>query len=222
MTRRLSVVGFVLVGLTAACSGPPEPPGPLIDSADDLVGALRAAGVEVQETAMAALRAGLPGGRVVLVGAERVEIYELPTEDDRQRRLADLRLDASATGAPNVWGGGRIIVVYDGLDGPTVALLSGLLGDSLTLVHPDTVEPYPPAVAAAVGRLAESIGVDPGAVEVVAYESMEWPDACLGLAQPEEACAQVVTPGWLVTLQVDSLTYLVRTDELGGVARVAP
>jgi len=221
MTRRFASA-LVFAVVCAACSTPPEPLGPRIDSADDLVGALRDAGVEVQETAMPALRAGLPGGRVVLVGAERVEIYELPTEDERQRRLADLPLETWPTGAPNVWSRSRIIVVYDGVDGPTVALLSGLLGDSLTLVHPDTVEPYPPAVAAAIGHLVEWIGVDPGAVEVVAYESAEWPDACLGLAQPEEACAQVVTPGWLITLQVDSRTYHLRTDELGGVARVAP
>jgi hypothetical protein len=55
--------------------------------------------------------------------------------------------------------------------------------------------------------------IDFDEVEVIAVEPMEWPDACLGLAGPDEFCAQVITPGYEVTLKVEGQEYVFRTDE---------
>ena len=35
-------------------------------------------------------------------------------------------------------------------------------------------------------------------VELVDVTPAEWPDACLGVVQPDVACAQVITPGFRV------------------------
>jgi hypothetical protein len=35
---------------------------------------------------------------------------------------------------------------------------------------------------------------------IVSVEAVDWPDACLGMAGPDEACAEVITPGYLVVL----------------------
>ena len=42
---------------------------------------------------------------------------------------------------------------------------------------------------------------------------MQWPDACLGLPEAGEACAQVITPGYEVTLRLDDNVSVYRTDE---------
>jgi hypothetical protein len=83
---------------------------------------------------------------------------------------------------------------------------------------PPAVEPE--AVLAAVNNLAQSVGVDVNQIKVVNFEQVEWPDACLGLPQPDEVCAQVVTPGFLVVLEVNGAQYEVRTDQTGAIVRL--
>ena len=212
----------ILATLSSACSVPPEPDSPRIETAVQLVAALRGAGAEVEETAILPLRSGLSGGQVVFVGPAEVEIYQFETEAARQRAQSHLLAQNWPGDAPNVWGRGRVVVVYPGVDGPTIALLSAFLGDVLDLPGELAVEPYPPAVAAAIGWLAESLSVDPGVVRVLAYSSAEWPDACLGLPGPDEVCAEVVTPGWRIVLQADGAEPSLRTDELGTVSRAEP
>ena len=63
--------------------------------------------------------------------------------------------------------------------------------------------------------LARQLQVDPAAVEVAVVEPAEWPDACLGAGTPAEGCAQVVTPGYIVTLRVDGREYTYHTDPEG-------
>ena len=76
--------------------------------------------------------------------------------------------------------------------------------------------------ARAQTALAQRLGVSSEAVAVVAVESQEWPDACLGLAGAEEACAQQVTPGYLVTLESNDATYVVHMDASGENFRLEP
>lgn len=57
-------------------------------------------------------------------------------------------------------------------------------------------------------------------MEVVSARWTEWPDACLGLGEPDEQCAQVVTPGWQVTVRAGGQDYFVRTDEFGTTVRI--
>ncbi len=57
-------------------------------------------------------------------------------------------------------------------------------------------------------------------IEVTSAEEEEWPDACLGLADEDEVCAEVITPGWRVTLTADGEEYVVRTDQNGSVVRI--
>ena len=59
--------------------------------------------------------------------------------------------------------------------------------------------PVPEAVAAARSYAAAMFGVGEGeAIVLTAYER-EWSDSCLGLGQPNESCALVITPGYEVT-----------------------
>ena len=49
--------------------------------------------------------------------------------------------------------------------------------------------------------LARQIAVAPGDVSVVSVQPMTWPDGCLGLARPGQACTQALVPGWLAVLR---------------------
>lgn len=76
-----------------------------------------------------------------------------------------------------------------------------------------------PAVAAAASDLARQLGLEAGAIDVVSAEPMTWPDGCLGLALPGEACLQAITPGFRVAVQADGRTYFYRSDESGQILR---
>ena len=76
------------------------------------------------------------------------------------------------------------------------------------------------ALPAARLALAEFLGVDPDALQLATIEDAEWPNACLGLPAPGEVCAEVITPGFLITFTADSDKYAVRTDRSGREVRV--
>ncbi len=63
-----------------------------------------------------------------------------------------------------------------------------------------------------------SLAVDKIAVKET--KKMDWPDACLGLLDKEAMCAEVITPGFRVTLEANGKTYVYRTNETGLVLRL--
>ena len=69
--------------------------------------------------------------------------------------------------------------------------------------------------------LANYLGVPVGHVKAISVEQMDWPDACLGLPEPGEVCATVITPGYKIIFDVRGQEYEVRTDTTANVIRVA-
>lgn len=78
---------------------------------------------------------------------------------------------------------------------------------------------YPAAVVAAQQQLRAELGVEADAITVTSFEPTEWPDACLGLPDEGEMCAQVITPGYLVILNAEGDTHRARTNQDGTVVR---
>lgn len=56
------------------------------------------------------------------------------------------------------------------------------------------------AAQAARQALAQELGIHPYAILLDSVISVEWPDACLGVEQADQVCAQVITPGYTVIL----------------------
>ena len=83
----------------------------------------------------------------------------------------------------------------------------------------DPDAPYPPAIVAAIERLAQESGAAPQAVEVVSYEEVEWPDGCLGLPRPYEVCTEAITPGWRIILSLGDEIHTFRADAVGAELR---
>jgi hypothetical protein len=64
----------------------------------------------------------------------------------------------------------------------------------------------------AVRDLSAQLGVETGTIAVVSTEAVQWPDACMGAAQPGTACAEVITPGFKIILSHGNTTYEYHTD----------
>jgi len=79
-----------------------------------------------------------------------------------------------------------------------------------TPVSQETLSPeIKQAVLQEVGKQQN---VAPQQLQITGVETADWPDACLGLAGPNEMCAQMITPGWAVTVTDGQKTWQYRTD----------
>lgn len=102
-----------------------------------------------------------------------------------------------------------------------VLIASACAPPAATPTEPGVPSELPePVEAAVLTEVSEMAGIQADEVEVVDAEAEEWPDACLGLPEDDEVCAQVITPGWRVTVQAGEETYVVRTNEDGTAVRV--
>ena len=63
--------------------------------------------------------------------------------------------------------------------------------------------------------LSQQMGADLAAVGVLSVEPVNWRDACLGVAKAGMMCAQVITPGYRITLELDGRQYIYHTDASG-------
>jgi len=63
--------------------------------------------------------------------------------------------------------------------------------------------------------LAGELNIDSNEITVFKVQSISWPDSCLGLANPGEACSTVETPGFRVTLTAGKTNYMYHTDLTG-------
>ena len=87
--------------------------------------------------------------------------------------------------------------------------------------QPDPGAALPGGVETAVkGMLSSMTGVPVEEIDVVSAQEKEWSDACLGLAEQDEMCAQVVTPGYEVTARAQGQNYVVRASGDGSAVRM--
>lgn len=63
--------------------------------------------------------------------------------------------------------------------------------------------------------LATEDGILSTDVLVKEVAATEWSDSCLGVPRPEEACAQVITPGYRIILSSLTETFEFHTDRTG-------
>jgi hypothetical protein len=102
----------------------------------------------------------------------------------------------------------------------------------LTLEQSEADDAEPTAVPARVGTpstsgdaapviaaIAADLGVPPESVQVITMEPQVWSDSSLGCPEPDMLYAQVVTPGYLVLVEVSGERIEYHTDEAGTVVR---
>jgi len=76
---------------------------------------------------------------------------------------------------------------------------------------------YRPAQA----HLAQTLGVPQSEITLKSSEEVMWRDSCLGVSQPNEMCAQVITPGYRVVFSTPKGDIEVHTNKSGSAFRVA-
>lgn len=165
-------------------------------------------------------------GQMITVNGARIQVYEYTDEGARQAESQQIGPEGATIGTtsvtwidqPTFWAKGRLIVLYLGTDQATIDRISRVMGDPIA--QGSLSEPVPPeAVVTGENRLGEALGVSVDQIALVQYERMDWPDACLGLPEPGEVCAQVITSGWRAVVTLNGQRYEIRTDETGQTVR---
>jgi inhibitor of cysteine peptidase len=72
-----------------------------------------------------------------------------------------------------------------------------------------------PAVTAIVGGLSRELAIAPEAIIVRNVRFTEWPDNCLGIRAADVNCAEVITPGYIIELDVSGVIMIFHTNEDG-------
>ena len=81
----------------------------------------------------------------------------------------------------------------------------------------------PPDAAKAIeNKVSELLGVSVESITLKSIEKKDWPNSCLGLPEANEACSDVVTPGWLVVFTANGQDYRFRVDQTGTMIRREP
>ncbi len=73
----------------------------------------------------------------------------------------------------------------------------------------------PAAAMSALQQLAQQAAAEPAAIHFINIEVVEWPDSCLGGQLVDQMCAEVITPGYRVLLQLDGQEYEFHTNLVG-------
>jgi hypothetical protein len=93
-----------------------------------------------------------------------------------------------------------------------------------TPANPVLQEAIPPDVALSIqNQISEAMAVPVESIQLQNIEKMDWPNSCLGLpAEGDEVCAEAITPGWLLTFNINNQEYQYRVDSTGTVVRQEP
>lgn len=83
-----------------------------------------------------------------------------------------------------------------------------------------TADPLPTFIPAVQRFAAEKFNAAAPQVNIKKIEPVQWPDACLGAAKPGEICAQVITPGYRLQVEINGKLYELHTDN-GSQVRLA-
>ena len=68
--------------------------------------------------------------------------------------------------------------------------------------------------------LARRTGIAPGKLRISQFSRQDWPDGCLGIAEPDQMCTQALVPGWRVVVSDGRKTWVYRTNINGSIVRL--
>lgn len=70
-------------------------------------------------------------------------------------------------------------------------------------------------VIMALNALANHLGVESSAIDIILIREVEWPDTCLGLPREDEICTPLLTPGFRIIATFDQTIYEIHTNQDG-------
>jgi len=202
------IVGlFILASLMTACA----PPTPAVDDHPSIIIEQPTQGTnEMTPAQIAALThlsetLNLPADQINLVSIEAVT---WPDGCLGVQKMGVMCTQALVKGFKIIFeADGKEYEVHTNETGSSVVLASGQEANNLietTLIK----------------QLAGNLGLDTGAISVISNEPVEFSDACLGVMMQDVMCAEVITPGSIVILEVDGIQYEYHVSENG--SRIQP
>lgn len=75
---------------------------------------------------------------------------------------------------------------------------------------------------AVTSSIASQLELSANEIQIVALQPAEWPDACLGLPEAGETCAQVITPGYWGAVVADDRQCEFRANQEGSLVKLIP
>jgi hypothetical protein len=166
------------------------------------------------------------GGRQVRINNADVTLFEFPDRETHQTALATITENGGIIGAitpywgarPNFFTRGNLIALYVGNDEATLNMLRDRFGEPVT--YTNQVGGLTADTAFRLqSRLSDRFNVGLDQIRIIDVSQQNWPDACLGLAGQNENCAQVMTPGYSITVEVGGVRYNVRTNQTATLLR---
>ncbi len=211
-----------------------KPTGEDIKSIDRLIEDFEKKGLKVEITQSIEQPFFTVQGILLSLNGENIQVFQYPDEESREKDSHLISSDGSVIGnnqiewitPPYIWASGDLIVIYPGTDESVIDAINDTFGEPIARGHsmPDankTPTELPPAVFAAIQDLALRLGISEDEIEVLSYEEVTWSDSCLGLGRPEEACLQVITPGYLIRLRAINEDFEYHSDQSGRNLRLA-
>lgn len=189
---------LVLAALLAACTEPLEPT-PVVDDPAKAIAAAKALLVEMT---------GVNPENILVDKVEPVEWGNacLDAPQFKDEMCAEVitpgfRIVLNANG--------QFTEIHTNLDGTAVRMAGGWGTSDI------------PEYLIVRQALAERLNASEADIRLAAVETVEFPDACLGLGKEGEMCAQVITPGYRLTLELGGAQYIYHTNIGGSEFRMA-
>jgi len=82
-------------------------------------------------------------------------------------------------------------------------------------INPSTEELPAKIKSAVLSDANKRVSKPVAALRITQSQKESWGDSCLGLAEPGKLCAQVIVPGWKVTVTDGQRELVYRTDNKG-------
>ena len=137
-------------------------------------------------------------------------------------QLPDGRIAALASS--NAWGGNQQIVWFVQQDGRWVVDMTSPAADSTTggVRGIDIPMEALPVVELVLQGAATQLGVDPAALTVTGIDAVDWPDSSLGCPEDGGVYAQVISPGYRITVTDGTSTLEYHTGSNETIVLCAP
>lgn len=169
-----------------------------------------------------------PQGKLIRIDGEEIQVYIYSDSDERLIDSGSISSDGTIIGQINItwieqpyfWAYEDLIVLYMGSNSVLITQISKSLGEPIA--QPDPPEEgawlrseFPLAISFSIQDLSTQLDFPMDQIEVISFESIVWPDSCLGISKSGQMCLQVLTPGYKIILSAEGNQYQYHSDEIG-------
>ena len=160
-------------------------------------------------------------GRTLVAGVQVMEVFELPTRSDAQRFAARFSNDGRLfDGEPtphvepaHIFSYGNAVVLYRGEDAVVLTALDELGERRSSHAGEDQDHSMAEIEAIVRHRIEGQLAIPSYQLELVEVERVRFGNACLGVPDAAEFCADAETPGWRFTFRHGDERVIAHADE---------